>query len=123
MDIFSYAYIEYKAIRFLEVGYKIYSKEDAFHQPGEELTPETDAMLTSGCEQIRDQKGLTMEQPIEKLSIGEFYQLMRMFHFKPIRQEISLIGRDFIIDRIIFEHLITGEKQRIELFNKVDKQW
>lgn len=123
MDIFSYAYIEYKAIRFLEVGYKAYSIDDAFHQPGEELTSEVVAMLISGCEQIRDQRGLTMEQPFEGLGIGGFYQLMRMFHFKPVRQEISLISKDCIIDRIIFEHQVTGEKQRIELFNKVDKHW
>ena len=123
MIIFTLAYIEHKAIRFLEVGYEIYTKEDAFHQPGEELTPETEAMLTFGCEQIRDRKGLTIEQPFEGLGIGGFYQLMRMFHFKFVRQEIGLIGEDFIIDKILFEHQVTGDKQRIELFNKVEKLW
>jgi hypothetical protein len=121
MDIFSYAYIEYKANRFLEIGYKAYTKTDAFSQPGEELTSEVVAMLTSGCEQIRDQKGLSKEQPFEGLGIGGFYQLMRMFHFKPIQQEIGQIGKDFIIDKILFEHQVAGEIQRVELFNKVKK--
>ncbi len=123
MELFTYGYIEQKAIRYLEVGYIAYSKTDAFHQPGEELTPDVVEMLVSGCEQIKSQKGLTPEQPLESLGIGGLYRLMKMFHFKFVRQEIYQIGKDFIIDKILFEHQVTGEKQQIELFNKVDKNW
>ena len=53
----SYGYIESKALRFLEVGYQEYTKNDAFNQPGTKLSPGIMQMLTSGCEQIRDNKG------------------------------------------------------------------
>ena len=122
MNLSSYAYIEYKAIRFREVGYEAYTNDDAFKEPGVKLPAEVILMLKSGCEQIRDKKGLEMDQPFEGLGIEGFYRLMRMFHFIPIQQQTSLIAEDFIIDRITFQHRVSGDKQRIVLFNKVIKQ-
>lgn len=119
----SYAYIEYKAHKFLEVGYITYTEDDAFKQPGIPLSPAIIQMLTSGCEQIRDKKGLTRENPFEGLGISGFYQLMRMFHFVSRQQEAQIsLNEPFIIDKITFEHQVGGELQRIVLFNKVKKK-
>lgn len=80
-------------------------------------------MLISGCQQVLGKKGLTRDYPFEELGIGGFYQLMRMFHFVPLRQEAQIKpGEDFIIDKITFEHLVTSDWLKIELFNKVKRK-
>ena len=114
----SYGYIESKALKFLEVGYQEYTKNDAFKQPGTKLSPGIIQMLTSGCEQIRDNKGLTSENPFEGMDIGGFYRLMQMFHFVPLQQKAEFRD-DCIIDKITFEHQELGARWRIVLFNKV----
>ena len=122
MSLSSYAYIEQKAIRFLKAGYKVYSKGDAFEVPGKKLSPEVILMLISGCQEVLGKKGLSGNNPFEELGIGQFYQLMRMFHFVPLRQEAQIKpGEDFIIYKITFEHRVTGDWLRIELFNKVKR--
>ncbi|MFZ4564737.1 MAG: hypothetical protein ACOYNU_15265, partial [Bacteroidales bacterium] len=98
MSLSTYAYIEYKASRFLEKGILKYTENDAFNQPGYELSTEIIALLRSGCEQIRNRKGLTRELPFEGLGIAGFYRLMRMFHFDPVQQQTSLINENFITD-------------------------
>ncbi len=118
----SYTYIQVKAKRFLDVGYMEYTKDDFFHQPGENLTTGELSLLTSGCEQIADDRGLTIENPFEGLGIKGFYSLMRMFHFRSIQQEANFTDDDFIIDKITFQHRVTGEMQQIVLFNKVIKK-
>ena len=120
-NISTYAYIQEKARRFLEVGYMEYTKDDAFKLPGKDLTTGELFLLTSGCEQIQDNRGLTMENPFVELQIKGFYVLMRMFHFVPLQQQTSLIEEDFIMDEIIFQHRVMGEMQQIVLFNKVIK--
>ena len=117
-----YVYIQVKAEHFLDVGYMEYTKDDFFHQPGQNLTTGELALLTSGCEQIADNRGLTIENPFEGLGIKGFYSLMRMFHFRSIQQEANFTDDDFIIDKITFQHRVTGEMQQIVLFNKVIKK-
>ena len=117
-----YVYIQVKAEHFLDVGYMEYTKDDFFHQPGQNLTTGELALLTSGCEQIADDRGLTIENPFEGLGIKGFYSLMRMFHFRSIQQEANFTDDDFIIDKITFQHRVTGKMQQIILFNKVMKK-
>ena len=121
-NAFSYVYIQVKAKHFLDVGYMEYTKDDAFHQPGQNLTTGELFLLTSGCEQIADDRGLTIENPFEGLGIKGFYSLMRMFHFRSIQQEANFTDDDFIIDKITFQHRVTGEMLQIVLFNKVMKK-
>jgi len=118
-NLSTYAYIKLKAQIFLKEKYVVYSEGDAFKQPGKKLSSEVILILTSGCEQIRDKKGLSKENPFEGLGIKGFYTLMSMFHFRPLQQQTSLIGDDFIIDKITFQHHVLGKMQRIVLFNKV----
>ena len=69
-SIGTYGYIEYKALRFLKVGHEKYTTGDAFGQPGKNLTSKTLRLLKSGCEQIRDHRGLTAETSFVGLDIG-----------------------------------------------------
>jgi len=118
----TYAYMQEKARRFLEVGYLVYTREDAFKLPGKDLKVAKIILLTLGCKQIMENRGLTKENPFVGLQIKGFYDLMRMFHFIPLQQQTSMIEENFIIDKITFQHRVMGEKERIVLFNKVIRQ-
>ncbi len=105
------------ALRFLTGGPGVYSKIKPFYRFGAGMTPEVFKILMSGCEQIRNKKGLSMEQPFEGLGIGGLFMLMKMFYFHQIEQEIFQFEEGFNIDRITFESGLDGTM--IDLFNKV----
>ena len=115
-----YEYIRMKVKIYLSDGFEKYRKADAFSQPSGTMTKDRLIRFISGCTQIIEKnKGLSPETPFEGLEIEGFYDLMALFHFKPIRQKIvKMKAKDYIVDEMECEHIITHIK--MTLFNKVN---
>ncbi len=117
----AFAYIQFKASRFLEVGADEYRLGDALGQPPAEWDPSTIEIVAHGCQQILDGRGLTPERPLEGLGIPGFYKLLQLFHFKP--REQVLLGDappGMMLDRMEMRHVMDG--RAIVLYNLVDSQ-
>lgn len=115
-----YGYIQTKAARFIKVGAEIYRSSDAFKMPRLEWElgePDILELLKSGCEQLLENKGLSIDDPIDGLTVSAFYKLLAMFHFKPKARNSKRIGQGVFVDEITFEHEVTGDKTTI--FNLV----
>ena len=78
----AFAYIQFKASRFLEVGADEYRLGDALGQPPAEWGPSTIEIVAHGCQQILEGRGRTPDRPLVGLGIPGFYKLLQLFHFK-----------------------------------------
>ncbi|GEM_PF-7057492 len=114
-------YVQEKAERFLKVGFREYIRDDPLNVISDELPPALITKLTLGCSQIIDHKGLTRKNPLECLGNIGLTKLLRMFHFDALQQEIILIEEDFILNKIICNHIFMGESHELSLFNKIRK--
>ena len=113
-----YYYIQEKAKIYLRIGPEKHRLGDAFKQPDAGLTEDELQVLREGCKMVLDFRGLTPETAFTGLNIPGFYNLMRMFHFKPSMQQIHQMGDGWIIDEMHMEHMVSGVKMR--LYNKVE---
>ena len=112
-----YEYIRTKAIRFLEVGADKYREKDALKRPSVTLSKKELELLMSGCRQVAEYKGLTEETAFEEFGVAGFYRLIELFHYTVIGQEVSRKGRQWLLDKMQVEHIMTGQK--MVLYNKV----
>jgi len=104
-----FPYIHTKADIFLKSGPEIYRKNDYFKMPAESWDDDAIKLITKGCQQILEGKGLTEENPFTELVIDGFYNLFRMFHFESksrITKRIKIEGKTHFIDIIDFKHLV-----------------
>jgi len=116
-----FGYIYAKADIFLKTGPEIYRKNDFFSMPDIAWQKEDIELITSGCRQILEGKGLTEQDPVTGLGIGAFYKLFALFHFglkqqhaKPVKKN----GKTCFIDSIDFEHWV--DKSIVTYFNLVE---
>lgn len=110
----NYEYIKVKAERLLKIGLSEYIKNDVFTDELE-VRFRNDDVLIGACKKITEYFGLTIETRFKGLTVSEFYDLMRLFHFQGTAQHmIKLEGQK--VDEIIFEHLVTN--QTMTLFNE-----
>ncbi len=113
-----FAYIHEKARLFVLLGAEKYRKMDYFKQPDESLTIEEIEIVLQGCLQILKGKGLTAEQPLEKIGVAGFNALMRLFHFRPFQRKsksTTINETRGVLDQITFEHLM--EDSLVTYFN------
>lgn len=108
-----------KANLFLKIGPEKYRINDYFKQPSIENSDEELALLTLGCSQVIDGKGLFSNNPFMNLGVAGFSLLMRLFHFKPesrkTQHNIEFEGKRGALDCITFIHLVDNRKAT--LFN------
>ena len=114
-----YEYIQVKAERYLDVGYEKYRESDAMHMPDFQMSNQMLELMRNGCTQIIHFRGLTSDSAFEDLGIQAFYKLMELFHYKVIIQSIARSEKEFFIDEMHMEHMVTGQK--LTLYNKVNK--
>ena len=112
-------YIITKANYYLTVGPETYRAKDAFKLPNANWSISDLKQIESGCKQILGGAGFRKEQPIQHLSIREFYLLFQLFHFKLVKQKATSIGNGKMLDEIIFEHIMDGSK--VTYYNLVTK--
>ena len=135
-------YIITKANHYLTVGPETYRSKDAFGLPNINWSSSDLKQIESGCKQILLGAGFRKKQPIQHLSIKEFYLLFHLFHFKPVKQktkmplfplspELAMLSyrkygghppRGFsgnVLDEITFEHIMDGSK--VTYYNLVTK--
>jgi len=117
ISLSTYNLIQKEALRFLKKGYKSYTKRNVFNLPGMELTPEEILILQLGCEQFRNNMGLTNIQPFAGLGISGLFRLMKIFYYLPVGQEIYSTEAGFNMDKITFKH--TFGQPDIVLYNQV----
>jgi hypothetical protein len=124
-------YIITKARHYLTVGPEKYRSKDAFKLPNVNWSTSELKQIESGCKQILLGAGFRKEQPIQHLSIREFYLLFKLFHFKPVKQKTKVIGfplsldsamksnKRNMLDEITFEHIMDGSN--VTYYNLVTK--
>ena len=124
-------YIITKANHYLTVGPEKYRSKDAFKLPNVNWSTSEFKQIESGCKQILLGAGFRKEQPIQHLSIREFYLLFKLFHFKPVKQKTKVIGfplsldsamkssKGNMLDEITFEHIMDGST--VTYYNLVTK--
>lgn len=116
-----FAYIYAKADIFLKTGPDIYRKNDFFSMPDIAWGEEAIGLITSGCRQLMEGKGLTERDPITGLGISGFYQLFALFHFSMKQQHAMPVkkdGKTCFIDSIDFEHWV--DHSIVTYFNLVE---
>ena len=114
----TFAYIHYKAFKYLTIGAKKYRRFDYFHLPPKEWESKGLDVVQLGCEQIVHWRGLTPQTALEGLGIYGFYALLHVFHFKLKQQSLLDSGDDTILlDKMEMEHVMTAED--VTLYNKV----
>ena len=111
----NYEYIKTKAKNYIEIGADRYRKGDAFQMPLCNWTEEDLVQIESGCKQLLDYKGLTIEDSFKGLTIVGFYNLMLLFHFNNVKRKTHYKNKPFI-DEIVFKHSVSDVK--IRLFNQ-----
>lgn len=113
---------------YLDHGHEAWREADSLASPQDELDPEDLELLDLdrqevldgyriGMEQLAAGLGLDREHPLEGLDIDGFYRLARLMHWEQKLQKLANSSPTWIIDEMILEHAVTGE--RITLFNKV----
>jgi hypothetical protein len=117
-NYFTGGYIFTKAERYLKIGADNYRNKDFFHQPPENLSRELLEKLEDGCRQFTMERGYSKDNPLENIEIDGFYCLMDLFHFKVIEQGIAVIDEDYYIDKMVAQHIMSGDK--MILYNKVE---
>jgi hypothetical protein len=90
----TFAYVQFKASRFLQVGPDEYRLGDALGQPPGEWGPSTIEILTHGCRQILGGRGLRPDQPLEGLTHDEFVIYLMAVASEADRMELVLTARD-----------------------------
>jgi hypothetical protein len=104
-----FPYIYTKASIYLKSGAEIYRKNDFYKMPDKSWDDEEMAMITVGCQQIIQGKGLTEDNPFTALGVTGFYKLFTTFHFESksrITKRKKLDGKTYFIDIIDFEHVV-----------------
>ena len=104
-----FPYIHTKACIFLKTGPENYRKKDFFKMPAESWDDDAIKLITNGCQQILQGKGLTEQNPFTELGTDGFFNLFRTFHFEfksRITKRIKIEGKTHFIDMITFEHLV-----------------
>lgn len=100
-------YIQSKAERLLEYGIEEYSSQDFFSMPSKNFNKEQREGLLHGCKQLSLGNGLTIEKPMEGVSVAACYALIHSFHFKVIGRKTHRPDRLFL-DELHCEHRMTG---------------
>jgi len=116
-----FSYLFTKADLFLTVGEKEYLKQDYFDWTEGYFKAAIIEEIKSGCQQIMEGKGLSTENPLE-LSIGGFYALFELFHFKSTGHRSKKIiqnNEKAFIDEMYLEHVV--DKEQVTYFNLVKK--
>ena len=106
-------YIFAKAKLYLKLGPVIYRKNDFFKFPDNALDPETLAGIETGCKQIVEGKGLTIDNPLT-LEIDVCYRLLELFHFERTgnrqTKKIKENNQTRFLDSMEFQHIVDGSK-------------
>jgi hypothetical protein len=111
-----------KAYLFLKLGTEKYRLNDYLKQPSAEISAEELAIITLGCKQIIEGKGLFSYKPFMHLDVSGFSLLMHFFHFKSesrnTTHNVEFEGIKGVLDCINFVHLIDSRKARLFNFCK-----
>ena len=76
-----FAYIYYKADRYLKVGPKQYSEKDDYHMPRPDWGDKGFETIRLGCNQVLMGIGFTPENPFKNLGVIGFQLLFSLFYF------------------------------------------
>ena len=113
----TFAYLFFKAKRYLKVGPEIYRKGDFFKMPPEDCSDLLLAAIQRGMEQISRSRGYSSDKPFTGIGIDGFYALLSTLHFELEKQSVTLLDEDILLDEMHMRHRVTGE--RIVLYNAV----
>jgi hypothetical protein len=111
-DTNRFVYIFSKAWLYTKLGPEKYRKDDGLNQPPIDF--EDLEILSSGCRQVLEGFGLTIEKPFTELDVLGFSALFRLFHFKNIQREckhgFKFEDKIGALDCITFQHVVDGSK-------------
>lgn len=115
-------YLLAKAQHYIKIGPDLYNKQDAFDLPAKEWDNKTFKEIESCFKQFIERKGLSIDNPVENISVKGFYASTATLHFALLEQRMETINNEekFFIDRMIFEHIV--DKTKVEIFNKIDQE-
>ena len=113
----AFAYLLFKAERYLKVGPEVYRNDDFFKMPPSNCSEPLLAVIKRGMEQISRFRGYSRDKPFTDLGIDGFYALLSTLHFEPEKQSVTLLDEDILLDKMHMRHRVTGQK--IVLYNAV----
>jgi len=106
-------YLATKASLFLSIGAKQYREKDFFSEP-HTTQEDTINLLTVGCHQVMEGKGLTMENPFHDLNVIGCSELFKMFHFEKISRQttynVAFDGNKGALDELTFKHMVDNSE-------------
>lgn len=102
-----FPYLVAKARRFLELGPDAYRAADFLHEPE---TRETEGLdrIRLACEQVSAWRGVTADSPLTGIGIEGIYEFAALMHLAPTMQSGRSTPDGSILDRMEFEHSVTG---------------
>lgn len=112
-------YILTKAYRFFVSSPEEYRRGDALNMPDVTWSSRDLELVKLGCQQLMEGKGLTPENPLNKLGVRGCHLLFGLFHFSMASQYASSLEPGKFLDKMVFQHIMDGSN--IIYYNLVDK--
>ena len=117
-----FAYIYYKADRYLKVGAKEYRKKDMYSMPDSDWDQKGLDLISKGCTQVIAGNGFIQSKPFKDIGVLGVHILFSLFNFEVIAVNTINIDGKKVLDKIKLRHLQNEFENDIIYYNLLDKE-